>query len=192
MTSIVGENIDLQAEDFTSQKAVSEAAVSQVAQVAQWVRQNSSDYIGMIDYCALTEEQHATIKGYSLLDEALDPIPEAQKKWALLKGQDITGSDFEVLTGISNLPNLVANEAHLAQMKSDGSMLSYQSNQNKAHNHTVPVAYETSSATLGLVPLGTDHHDIVQQTSANKTGSEGGEVARPNRAMINIFLKINN
>lgn len=206
MTKIAGRNIDLQLENFLANRAVSEAMLEPLAALVQWVKENSADYIGQFEFTALTEAQFSSLKGYSIFDESSNPIPEAQKKWVLLKGQSIVGSEYATLTGKATLPNLRGNEAHLAQALNEASLLTYQENQNRAHRHFIAntdVPYNDASGTLNnarsLSTRFSNFENIISylfgsatNPTVARTSSEGGAVARPNRVMANIFLKINN
>jgi hypothetical protein len=177
-------------EDVRQDKAVSEATQSKLAESLAWIMQNSSDIIGQKIDVALTEAQFATLKGYSLIDGLGSPIPEASKKWVLLKGQSITGSDYANLTGVNTLPDMVTTEAHVAQALNDAALLSYQENQNKSHTHGIKVS--NKAYTSGGTSVGNGIISISEgYSNSGQIANEGGAVARPNRVMLNTFIKIN-
>lgn len=208
MTKIVGKFQDLHLENFLSGKAVSEAQLKPIAELVQWVKENCGDQLGDVKYSALTEAQFAELKGYVIVDGG-NPVPESQKKWVLWKGQSIVGSDYSNLTGKNSIPNLVSNEAHLAQTVNDSQLLSYQENQNKSHAHYVANGdtVSSNSTTTDVSPANSLVFDALNEGGESRnyrfkgtstvpnrglTSSSGGAVARPNRVMVNIFIKINN
>lgn len=195
MTKLVGENIELQLEDFEALRGVSEASIAALAKVTQWVRENSSDIIGMVVPTALTEAQFATLKGYSLVDGFGDPLPEAEKKWVMIKGQWILGSDYHTLTGNGALPDMVTNEAHIAQALNDGALLSYEVAQFPEHTHAYNVPGVSASGS-GPATDGFEFRDSITYQDADYAGTTSpvGVAGKnnPNRIKLNYFLKINN
>lgn len=182
--------------DVSTGKAVSEATLSKIAQTVTYLAKNSLDIIGETKITVLTEAQFAQAKDYEIFDTGSNPIPENQKKWVLYKGQDISGSDLANLTGINSLADMVSKEAHIAQALNDAALMSYQENQNKSHQHNVTyvggVYDELSSNSADFMRASSASDYTGPQNNTKTTTAEGGAVARPNRVMHNLFIKINN
>lgn len=185
---ITGENLDLQEEDFAAGKAVSESNFATMAKITQWVKENFGDFIGKVQYAALTEAQFAAKKGYEIAG-----VAEADKKWVIMKGQSIVGSQYATETGITTLPDALGNGAHFAQMRAGNSMLEYQANQNQAHTHNVTHTTDRIAEGGGTYDFeeGTSFGDSVSNVTKSTTSS-GDSEARPNRVLLNVFIMINN
>lgn len=194
MAKIVAEKVDIYEEEVGYRSSVSEAVMVKVAKGIQYHNENSGDAIGKVEQCMLTEEQFCTLKGDSHTN-----TDYTTRKWVLMSGQDITGSDFANLTGITTLPNATSTSAFFRQGSSLGS---YQDSQNKSHNHSITHPYAqgigddgentyTVIAGLGGATGGQTTTPGTWDTSRFSMSSEGGSESRPNNYQMNFFIKIN-
>ena len=171
-------------EEVSYRSAVSEATATKQAGTVNYLLQNGTDVIGEYKHTFLTEAQFASLKGYNHTD------PLTTRKWALCDGSSIVGSDFNTLTGETNLPDLLSNEAYLGQASSDSALGDYETSQNKNHTHTVDtgilISQDVSGGTTGTLFLGGSGSNVVGSSG------NGGIDARPNTVRSHIFLKINN
>ena len=177
MTAVTAQLNTMQIEECKFEASVSEAVMTRMAAVVNYLAQNAIDTLGTVIQSALTEAQFATLKGYD------HTAPYATRKWVLMTGASISGSDFANLTGITSFPDAVTNGAFLGQKKPSHSMTEYQTNQNQSHTHTSAALTSQSiqEGGSGNTSLG-----------LGSTGSSGGDEARPNNIRVNIFIKINN
>ncbi len=177
-----------------------------LASSLQWALQNVSDIVGKFEFMGLTEAQFAAAKGYSLVDESFQPIPEHLKKWILVKGQDITGSDYAEQTGITVLtPDLVTNSGHLGQAPNESSILNYETSQNKDHSHPLIKFLGQNNGVNGQTAFNVFNNNTSTEDKGNRGFNfaeipygnneymkrDGGDQSHPNRALVNIFFKIN-
>lgn len=196
MTDITSAPSKIQEEEVAYKAAVSEATFTKIGAAINYIQDNASDYIGQLECTMLTEAQFATIKGYDYTETDL-----TVKKWVIVDGQDITGSDYETLTGISTLASAKTNGAFPRQSDSDANINGYQSNQNLSHTHIQQheitgggvqavirddIPGTTYSGYRGFVgTAGDTSNDLVS------TQGSGGSEARPNTWKINYFLRLN-
>lgn len=164
-------------EETSYRSGVSEATWQKIGSSMNWILDNSGFQLGDIIISGLTEAQFQARRGTG---------------WVLMTGQNIAGSDFEALTGIQNLPDMVGNGGHLEQLESGNSMFDYFSSQNKEHNHTNGVynrlLRETGDFTVGTIDTSPNEPEV---TSSRVMVNNGGTVARPNSYQVNMFILIN-
>lgn len=164
-------------EETSYRSGVSEATWQKIGSTMNWILDNSSFVLGDILWSCKTEAQFQSDRGTG---------------WVLMTGQNIAGSDLEVLTGIQNLPDMVGNGAHLEQLESGNSMFDYFPSQNKEHNHGNGawnrVLRETGVLTVGTVDTSPNEPEV---TSSRVMLNNGGTVARPNSYQVNAFILIN-
>lgn len=191
--------------DINSGSGISEDLAFKLASSVMWIMQNSADYVGKVEYAMMSEEDFAVTKGYSLVDESSQPLPEAQKKWILLKKQDITGSDYANKFGITQVSeDLVAKRGHLGQAGNSSQIMTYEASQNKEHNHPLIKNLGQVNGVNGVTAI--DYQDNGSFDTGNRGYSyndlrgqdlpyiqpDGGDQSHPNRILTNIFLRINN
>ncbi len=180
MTLVPAARKEIHQEDVAHKAGVSEYLGYKIGALANWIVQNTAPFIGKVESTLLTEAQFAALMGYEI-----DGVAEADKKWVRVNGQDITGSDFANLTGVTTLPNAVYYGAFPGQAKNEGDIASYEENQNKSHTHNVPIgSYGTGAQRIDKAPS-----DGVW--SYAETTSNGGDEAKPNTFRVNYFLRIN-
>ena len=178
MTLLASELKKIHEEDIAANGSVSEGFFKKLASAVNYVIDNFLWDLGDVRSSLLTEAQFAARNGYSLA------LPEAQRRWVLMKGQSIAGSALNNLTGIEALQNMVANGAHLEQ--ATGALNQYLISQNKAHTHGTRMGYPDFAG--GGIAGSND----LSYVWTGATNSEGGSVARPNSVTVNFFIKINN
>jgi hypothetical protein len=158
--------------------------------------------IGEIKTSILSEEQFRSRRGIG---------------WVLMKGQDITGSDFANITGINILPNCsgmfprVSDPA--ATRDPDGAtrnVLSVQDKAIKSHNHTVtrerqsvstsPRLKDSTTRTYMWNPTGSNTIVFPGGVAFPRSGgvsfergltSSDGESGVPENISVNYFIRIN-
>lgn len=186
-------------EEVSYKSAVSEATFNKIGGSINYILENASDFVGNLVPTMLTEAQFATVKGYDYTETDL-----TIKKWVIVDGQTITGSDYAVLTGITSLPNAKGNQAFPRQSNSDANIGQYETSQNLAHTHGENLGISTGASS---VPVYTDTNlavgtEVYVSTGAALTGtlssstrvitdSAGSATAQPNCWKVNYFLKIN-
>lgn len=169
-------------EEVGAGKAVSKALVAKIAKLVTYVKKNSTDVIGKIEFSALTEEQFAEEKGYDLLDSQGQPLPMTEIKWVLMKGQNISGSDYSIKTGKAQLANMVSKSAFIRQATSEGNIGIYQDHQ--LGEVTVPADGQFSGTTSPYFQSSNVDYPV------NRTINSGKDT-RPRNYQFNIFIKIN-
>lgn len=178
--------------DETSfQDAVSEPLAQKIAANINALITSGGAVLGQIKPCYLTEAQFASQAGYD------HTAPIASRKWAIMDGQDISGSDFATLTGITTLPLCKDDRSFLRQAGSDAQLGLRESSQNKSHAHDVNwKLVDPNSEVGGNDGISVREGDSPPSSMVNgligPTASEGGTEARPNAYSFNIFIKINN
>ena len=119
-----------------------------------------------------------------------------------MDGQDVSGSEFELKTSMSNAPDArgkflrMSNNGHSTDdTNPDNSALgSYQEESFKSHAHEIGVngtdtySMAVNGATQRLAHFKNDQYG---SGSAKKTHSVGGNETRPKNITVNFYLKIN-
>lgn len=200
MAEIPASNKKIYEEEVNYKAPVSEATFTKVGGAINYVISNASDYVGQLESTMLTEAQFATTKDYDYTETDL-----TVKKWVLVDGQNITGSDYATLTGLTALPSARSNGAFPRQAVSEANIGTYESNQNKSHVHQQSFLNDGSS-TQYPARRGTNGgaESYYRQNTGTgftlnqallvgplNTQSEGGTEARPNAFQVNYFLRIN-
>lgn len=173
MTLLAQAKNDITVEETAYRSSISEATMQRIGSSINWINANAGTHLGDIISSALTLSQFQALRG---------------TQWVLMDGADITGTDFANLTGITTLPNMVANEAFLGQRNAQA-IGAYEANQNQSHSHTTSMQlYESSGGSARA--SGTDS-PTGGGTAAGSTNNSGGTVARPNTYRVNFFIKVN-
>jgi hypothetical protein len=197
MTDVVSARRKIQIEEVKYRSGISENTLTKVGASVNWILDNSVNNIGDIIPSVLSLPQFQSLYGPT---------------WVLMDGSSIAGSDLATLTGITTLPNMVGNQAHLQQSDSDANIGNFVPNSNKEHFHYV--ANNTSLEVGSSIPstpsandsLGTTFTDVAAQipnfglftnneTAANvgrSSVASTGQRSNPDSYKINFFIKINN
>jgi len=126
----------------------------------------------------------------SLLDETTFQ-DKRNNKWVLCDGQDVTGSDYDTLTGNSTVPDL---RGRFMRMKDHGvgkdsagdrAIGNFQDQDIKSHTHSYTQTYHTNNDRDAGANTKTEQY----QTTLN-TGYQGSE-SRPKNICVNFFIKVN-
>ncbi len=160
--------------------AVSESLIQSIAGAVNYLL-NSILPIGTIAHSMLTESQFQA---------------ETSVKWILADGRDVSGSDYSLETGYSNVPDLRGvflrgknngRSDTTGNASGEQAIGTYQSDTNKSHTHFLssdvimntggPIEYDEGSE-LGIIPR-------------NETSPDGGLEARPRSVTVNVFIRIN-
>lgn len=114
------------------------------------------------------------------------------KSWVLCDGRNVIGSDYEALTGNSNIPDLrgvalrgLDNGRGFDPGRTLGS---YQADDNKSHTHSFPKTFNPigpGSPTYYGAASGAGSSISYQSTT-----SSGGSEARMKNVAVNFFIKI--
>lgn len=176
-------------EEVGAGKAVSKALIAKIAKLVTYVKKNSTDVIGKIEFSGLTEEQFAEEKGYDLLDSQGQPLPMSEKKWVLFDSQDISGSDYANKTNITSLPDGIGQGAFIGQLRSSETMLQYQIDSIKSHSHNYTFfnGYSKDGGDDGESYVSGGNRLVAGATTA----TFGINETRPRNIRANIFIKIN-
>ena len=119
---------------------------------------------------------------------------EHDDTWVLCDGQDVTGSDYEDITGNNVVPDVRGqflraknNGRADGQENPDGDVAlgTFQADEFKSHTHTI----ETSTGSSG----GSDHaeNNSSSTQATYNTLPSGGDETRPKNVTCNMFIKIN-
>lgn len=169
MTDITGSRDKIQLEATDASSPVSEDLMTKIGGAVNYIIDNSTTQLGDIITSALTLAQFQTIRG---------------NNWVRMEGQDVTGSDFAVLTGITTLPvqygggALVANEA---------SIMTSTSGENKSHTHYFGL--DTSGAgSYNATPV----NGYTSPNTADQVYPEGGLINAAGGINVGMYIKINN
>lgn len=178
----------IQTEEVSFKSSVSEGTAKKIGSDINFLLDNETTDLGDIRPSALSESQFQAIRG---------------DKWVLLKGQDITGSDYAVLTGITTLPDITGLGGHMEQLQSGNSMFQFFPNQNLDHDHDngawnrilrvntqyIPLfGFFTNVNTINDIDASAGEPEL---TTSAEMLPNGGDRFRPNSAQINFFIKIN-
>lgn len=191
MTDVTSAKKKIQVEEVDYRSAVSESTFTKMAGSVNWIIDNSTFALGTIVASMLTLAQFQS---------------ELNSTWVLMNGDSVVGSDYETLTGNSNVPDMFTDERFLRQATNDGALGATQVSANLSHTHlqneganistfgTVPMKYQSGgsgSQTYTEPGFGssTPGSDRVLQTVP--TNSSGGSESRPNNMQVNHFIKIN-
>ena len=186
MTEIIGALNKIMIEEVRYRSAVSESTLTKIGAAINFLQDNASTQIGDIQSSILTEAQFQSLRS---------------TKWVLMDGRSVVGSDYETLTGISNIPDMVTGQRFLGQAANSGALGSLEASQNKAHTHTGTGTGSTTGI-FELLEFGTQNAFFPQglgstpnNVPVNTTltiNSSGETVARPETLRVNFFIKINN
>ncbi len=117
--------------------------------------------------------------------------------WVLCDGRDVTGSDYDTLTGNTTLPDA---RGQFLRGKSHGRSDGQENPDGDSALGTAQTdAFDSHSHTLTGVqsPLTAGNRNVLGSfasgpaNSAESTTSDGGNETRPKNITINIFIKIN-
>lgn len=189
MTDLTSAKKKIQLEETQYRAAVSEATAQKMGGTMNWIIDNSTFAVGDVVQSMLTEAQ---FQG------------ERNATWVLMDGRSVVGSDYEALTGFTNVPDLVTNKRFLRQASSDGNLGVIESDLFASHTHTATTSYDYTES----INHGEDYGYDYQQTPASSGGtlvpqtnsdsfqtsidSSGGSETRPHNIQVNFFIKINN
>lgn len=140
----------------------------------------------------------------SMLDEATFQT-QRSAKWVLMDGRAVTGSDYEAVTGNTNIPD---GRGRFPRMKDNGAGVApteealgaLQSDSFASHNHgggSHTHNYFRPNANRAGNPSGTRRVEETGGTSATTGPSttvvqtQGGAETRPVNVTLNFFIKIN-
>ena len=119
-------------------------------------------------------------------------------KWGLCDGQDVTGSDYETITGNSTVPDVRGqflrgknNGRSDGNENPDGELNpgDWQNEDFKDHNHQQRGNTASGGGLVGF-SLNFNVTSATTGTSVNTSNSGGGET-RPKNVTVNMFIKIN-
>jgi len=119
--------------------------------------------------------------------------------WLLCNGQTASGTEYQTLTGESNVPDAISDGTFLRQAKAGRNLGSYEADENKSHSHGIDTSgYGTihqlqshiaawgPHAGQGGGELSTRDGTSSAPISINSQGSE----ARPKNLALNLFVKV--
>ena len=186
MADLPSSKSKIQIEETRYKSTVSETTFQKVGGAINHILDNSVNQVGDVVQSILSEAQFQSLRG---------------NNWVLMSGQDITGSDLNAATGIVNLPDATGNSAFFRQGASLGTL---QSDQNRAHSHTVFYANTPDNDPGAGTDIKSDSQltqtsgsyaqapVTVPWSSSYSMSSDGGAEARPINYQMNFFIKINN
>jgi hypothetical protein len=107
--------------------------------------------------------------------------------WMLCDGQDCSATEYFALTGKTTVPDFVSQGTFRRQAKNGRVIGSYESDDNKSHNHNLRRANGNDLNYGNYVPHVDDY-----STGWGTTGiqSSGGAEARPKNIACNVFIKV--
>lgn len=181
MTDITAKRTLIQQEDVRSNASLSSAVGKKIGESVNWIIQNSADQVGDIKASMLTESQF-----------------QAQRNttWVLMDGRDVTGSDYDTLTGNAIIPDA---RGRFLRMQNNGTSINpdgtglggAQSDQVASHSHSVTVqARDTSNNGSQRIHTGIDTGGNLLNFGFTSS-SFGGNETRPKSLTVNYFIKIN-
>jgi hypothetical protein len=122
-------------------------------------------------------------------------IAEHDDTWVLCDGQSVVGSDYETITGDTNIPDArgvflrgINNGVGTGTGNPSGEVApgTYQTDEYKSHTHTVQAGtYQDFNA--GDISRGA----TIGFTTTQDTLASGGAETRPRNISCNIYIKIN-
>ena len=176
-------------EEVQYKSAVSESSATKQAATINYLIDNSVDVLGTVIKSTLTLAQFAAQKGFNHTE------PLTTRKYTIMDGSSIVGSDLNTLTGQTTLADAVGNQAFFRNTDSDGNIGNFESSQNKSHTHTasdvnVPFAInqDVAGGTTGTPYLA----GAAVNTESVTIDPDGGSESRPVNYKMSFFIKINN
>jgi len=147
--------------------------------------------VGTIINSMLTPAQLASTPGNT------GPLDLATTIWVLADGQDVSGSQYALITGNSTVPDLRGmflrgknNARNDGNENPDGdtALGSYQADEFKSHTHSTVqmIANNTIDGVDSTTTFSSEHHNEVRPT-----GPAGGNETRAKNITINYYIKIN-
>ena len=107
-------------------------------------------------------------------------------EWMLCNGQDCSSTEYFALTGKTNVPNFLAEGTFRRQAKAGRALGSYEEDEIKSHNHSVPNVYPNQTINeYGHLPYSSDKNSTYQATT-----NTGGDETRPKNIACNVFIKV--
>lgn len=196
MTDITGAKINITTEETKSAAAVSQATLQRIGASINYINANSSTQLGDVVSSALTVAQFQSLRG---------------NNWVKFDGQDITGSDFAALTGVTTLPLQNLGGA-LKQAGGNIDLLEVGAGQNIQHRHyfgnSTTAKNYVSSGGNGTIfndsdVVGGEPDTFHSQNNAGNASTtrnvyhgnevyEGGSTNEASGIKLNFFIKINN
>jgi hypothetical protein len=206
MTDVTDSRSFIQVEEVDANSATSEGTLAKIAGAINHILHNASDFLGQVVQVGLTEAQFATLKGYDHTE------PVTTRRWALMTGQSIAGSDYAILTGITTLPDATSNGGHFlgqAPTPTTG-ILNTETSRNKtivhrtvdggigSHTGLIIKSFDGGSWNAIDASYGhaMDEATVTGEHSINRSAAasfdvNAGSTARPETIRVNTFIKIN-
>lgn len=137
--------------------------------------------IGSIQQALLTEAQFQSLNGDC---------------WRLMNGSSVAGTDFGEFTGMTTLPNMVAEGDFLRQASGSRVLGSHEADEFKSHTHATQKQGSGNNGGLWHPQFpgafaGAISGDTFTSNNTNGMSNSGGVETRPKNTAVNFFIKVN-
>ena len=147
---------------------------------------------GVLDLISLSQAENKIGDIKQSLLSAVEFSSEHLGTWMLMNGQSCVGTAYGTLKGVTVVPDMTTEGTFLRQAKSGRAVGSYESDDNKSHNHIDGFAGVNTNASYGVTSAPAGNINSQSGTSGNNhaiTSSTGSE-ARPKNIAANFFVKV--
>lgn len=178
MGILASSTVRITEEETAFKAAISQATAQRLGGAINGLLDNAAPKLGDVVMSMLTQAQFQA---------------ERDATWVLMTGQNIAGSDLNILTGITTLPDMVSNKAFVRQAANDGTIGDFENEEVGSHDHALTPTGDTfqgirpGSAGVNRLDDGT-----LLEGSFTRTGLNTGTENRPVNYQMNYFIKINN
>lgn len=189
MSNFIGEAVRLDSDDAKYFLANSEFLIKKYSAFYNNLIKSISQPIGTYKKSALSEADFISVNG---------------SNWVLCDGQDITGTDYATLKGVTTAPDLVTEYSHLIQADDNTITREEIEDSNMSHSHFALEANGSGGTGYnGAAAIGRTMENRLRIGSATEfgatntdpsvgtTSAEGETEALPNTTKVNFFLKVN-
>lgn len=176
MADLPSVRLKVQAEETQTRFAVAESVLQKTGSSINWILDNvQQSTIGDVVMSVLNEAQFQAERGTG---------------WVLMDGRSVIGSEYETVTGNSNIPDArgryLRMQDHGAGVNPAGNITpgNTQADENASHQHIVSGFQFGGGPNTGLI-WGNGGSGATFVTSAS-----GGAETRPRTIIVNVFIRI--
>jgi hypothetical protein len=203
VTDIAGSTVPVQQESVQFNNPVSESSLSSIGAIANYLL-NILAPVGTIWASCLYDNGDGTYTQNSFQAQIDFPTPAT---WVLADGRCVIGSEFQALTGLTNVPDLrgitvrgsnyggsLAGTRTDGFENPDGTLPIGQFTASRFQSHTHPILLTNLSPAYGGGGIGsanTGSNPVPSGSLPIEASYEGGNDTAPSNVTVNYFIRIN-